>query len=116
MAENTRLEYGAKQMMLCSGTWGGYRDVQFPYVLLKGYWFLFWGFNPGDQVTIINLAKGLIVIQVTKTREEFAKEGWPDRHHRKNGLSYEQLIGMADNLLTNSQSFAEKVLNYTKAA
>lgn len=117
MNEANKISYGAKQMMLCSGTWGtGYKDVDFPYVLLKGYWFRFWGFNSGDQVTLVNLAPGTLVLQVTKTRAQFQREGWPDRHHRHDGLSYGQLVKYADDLLRSTQVFCQSVLEQTQIA
>ncbi len=117
MNEQAKLEYGAKQMMLCGTNWSGGLRMHFPYVLLKGYWFLYWGFNPGDEVTIVNLAPGILTLQVTKTCEQFEKEGWgDDRRLRHDGLSYGQLMKLADDLLTSTQVFCRKVLDYTKAA
>ena len=112
MSENTKLEYGCKQMMLCSTNWHGGIRMHFPYVLLKGYWFLFWGFNPGDQVTLIGLAKGVIVMQVTKTRDQYEEEGWPKKKH--DGLSYGQLLTIADDLLKNTQVFCQYVVDRTR--
>jgi len=116
MNEKKTYPFPGKQMMLCSGTWGGYKDIDFPYVLLKGYWFRLCGFNSGDEVTIINTGPGILVLQVTKTRDEFQRAGWPNRYHRHNGLSMPQLLKFADDLLTSSQVFAHQVLEYSKLA
>jgi hypothetical protein len=51
----------------------GLPKQRFPYVLLKGYWFLEMGFCPGDQVTITSPEDGVLVMRVTKTYQEFER-------------------------------------------
>lgn len=117
MNQPNKLSYPAKQMMLCSGTWGGgYKAIDFPYVLLKGYWFRFSGFNAGDQITIINTAPGILVLQVTKTREQFQQQGWGSSRRRHDGLSYGQLLKFADDLLSSAQVFGHHALELSQKA
>jgi hypothetical protein len=47
--------------MLCNSGKGN------PYLLLKGKWFRNYGFSPGDQVKIVHLDKGAMMITIEKT-------------------------------------------------
>jgi len=112
MYDYAKMLYGAKQMMLLRGDEIGRTGLYVPYLQMKGYWFYEWGFKGGDEVTLLGLADGLILMKVTKTREEFEREGWPKKRHH--GLSYEQLFAIADDLLQKAQVFCQRVLDLAK--
>jgi len=114
MYDYSKLPYGFKQMMLLKGDPIGRTDIYKPFLPLKGLWFYEWGFDAGDEVTLLGLADGVILIQVTKTREQFEREGWPRPRH--NGLNYEQALKLADNLLQMIHGFCQKLIEWPNAA
>jgi len=109
MYEYSKMPYGVKQMMLLRGDFIRGADLYRPSLLLQGHWLLDWGFDAGDEVTLIGLADGLILMRVTKTREEYQREGWPRPRHK--GLNYERVLTIANDLLQKTQVFCQRLLD-----
>ncbi|HVU93745.1 MAG TPA: hypothetical protein VHE34_00915 [Puia sp.] len=112
MYEYTKMPYGAKQMMLLRGDEIGRTNIYTPHLQMKGHWFYEWGFKGGDEVTLFGLADGLILMKLTKTREEFEREGWSKPRHK--GLSYGQVLTIANDLLQKTQVFCQRLLDLPK--
>ena len=114
MYDYSKMPYGIKQMMILRGDMIGRSDEYTPSLLLKGHWFYEWGFDAGDEVTFLGLADGLVLMQVTKTREEYQREGWPRPRHKK--LTYERVLTIANELLQKTQGFCQKLIEWPNAA
>ena len=75
MDNNVKLFHTERKMRLCRGSYpAGLNTGPYPTVILKGFWFSQWGFNPGDQITLTYLEQGALELRVTKTCEVVEQE------------------------------------------